>query len=146
MILRASDVVDLQFFLMDVAKRYVVAGGERTAVADELLARAASLDYALLLSSENGDEPLASSDPVAATIRDTMTQAVTATLDFARTMIAAPRASFEDFAERYLRPGGIFDTLRSLRATGVIVSSDVAFSELTVASDLFERREREGWR
>jgi hypothetical protein len=131
---------------MDVAKRYAVTDGERSSVADALLSRAASLDYALLLSSEHGNEPLEAADAVAATIRDTMTQAVSAALDFARSMNAAPRDAFEDFAQRYLRPGGIFETLRCLRENDVVISSDIVFAELTVASDLFERREREGRR
>ena len=144
MILRAGDVVDLQLFLMEVAKRYAVAGGERSRLADDLLANAAALDYVLLLCSERGHEPLDAKDPVAASVRETVTKAAGCALDFAESMTGAPRETFEDFAERYLRSiGSIFDTIRSLRENRAIAAPDLTFRALTIASDLIERRQRE---
>lgn len=144
MILRAGDVVELQLFLMEVAKRYAVAGGERSRLADDLLANAAALDYMLLLCSERGHEPLDAAEPVAVSVRETLTKAAACALDFAASMAGAPRETFDDFAERYLRNvGSIFDTIRSLRANGAIANEDLTFRALTVASDLIERRKRE---
>ncbi len=143
MILRAGDVVDLQLFLMEVAKRYAVAGGERSRLADDLLANAAALDYVLLLCSERGHEPLDPEDPICESLRETVTKAAGSALDLAASMTSAPRETFEDFSERYLRPiGSIFDTIRSLRENGMILSPDLTFRALTIASDLIERRQR----
>jgi hypothetical protein len=140
MILRASDVTDLQYFLMDAARRYVVAADVRKDAADDLLSNAAALDYALLLSSERGDEAFDGAEPVAATLRDTMTRAAVAALDFAETMRSAPQAVLDDFVDRHARPGGLFDVLQALRREDVLASGDVAFRAVTLASDLRERR------
>jgi hypothetical protein len=139
-ILRASDVTDLQYFLMDAARRYVVAAGAPIETADDLLASAAALDYALLLSSEHGDEPFGGAEPVAATLRDTMTRAAVAALDFAENMRTAPQEVVDDFVDRHARAGGLFDVLQALRREDVLASGDVAFRAVTLASDLRERR------
>lgn len=139
MVLAAENVTDLQYFLMDTAKRYVVAIGAADE-ADELYACAAALDYALLLSSEHADQILDDAAPVAASVRETMTRAATVALQFARRMVIAPPRLFADFADRHARPGGILDVLRELRERGVVTSTDVAFDLVTLSNDVAERR------
>lgn|GEM_PF-907444 len=143
MVLGAENVIDLQFFLMDTAKRYLDAL-DAFAEADDLFANAAALDYALLLSSERGDEAIDDAAPVAATVRDTMTRAAGVALDFAERLLAAPPEIFADFVRRHGRDGGFFDVLAQLRERGVVTSTDVAFRALTLASDVAERRRRSG--
>lgn len=138
--LAASDVVDLQFFLMDGAKRYADATG--ITEAGDLLASAAALDYALLLSSEHGNEPIDDRAPIAASVRETMTRASLAALDLVDRMSRAPDALFRDFANRHVRSGGIFDVLASLRKRDVVLADDVAFRILTATNDFVERRGR----
>ena len=139
MILGAERVADLQFFLMDAAKRYVVTRDAGVASAQGLLASAAALDYALLLSSERADEILDDTLPVAAGIRDTMSRAVRSALDFIEGMVGAPQDAFADFAGRHVRPGGIFDVLAELRERGVVTDDDITFRTLTAASDVRDR-------
>jgi len=139
MILAAENVVDLQFFLMDAAKHYGAAGGSATATA-ELLSNAAALDYALLLSSQHADEPIDDTSPIGMSVRDTMTRAAGAALDFVETMSRAPDEIFDDFVERYIRVGGLFDTIRSLRERGVADGDGLAFRTLTIADSVLERR------
>jgi hypothetical protein len=140
MILRARDVVALQHFLLDAAKRYVVASGAQLDAADDLLASAAALDYALLLTSENGDAPFDPVAPATETLRETMARAAGAALDFAEKMLSAPAPARADFIERYAGSGGLFDVLRDLRQSGALASNGLSFRALTLASDLRERR------
>lgn len=142
MILAATDVIDLQFFLMDSAKRYVIASGSGHSAADDLLGSAAALDYALLLSSERANESIDETTPIASSIRETMTRAALAALDLIERMLAAPDELFGDFYERNVRAGGIFDVFRSLRKRDVVREDDVAFRILTVTDDLLARRRR----
>jgi hypothetical protein len=139
MILAAENVVDLQFFLMDAAKQYGAASGSATAT-DELLSNAAALDYALLLSSQHADEPIDDASPIGMSVRDTMTRAANAALDFVETMLRAPDEIFDDFVERHIRVGGLFDTIRSLRERGVAGGDGLAFRTLTIADSVLERR------
>ena len=141
MILAAENVVDLQFFLMDAAKQYAPASGS-AASTDELLSNAAALDYALLLSSQHADEPIDDASPVGMTVRDTMTRAALAALDFVETMLRATDEVFDDFVERHIRRGGLFDTIRSMRERGVAGGDELAFRTLTLADALLERRKR----
>jgi hypothetical protein len=140
--LRPGDVIALQHFLMDVARRYVVASGGSLDDAANLLASAAALDYALLLASQHGDQPFDDADPNAAPLRETLTRAATAALNFAEEMLGAPQALLNDFVERYVDGGGVFGLLRSLRAGNVLASGDIGFRAITLASDLRERRTR----
>jgi hypothetical protein len=94
MILSAGRVVELQHFLMDAAKRRLV----RADATAELLTQAAALDYALLLSSEHGTEPIDDAAPVATTIRETMARAAAAALDVMEAALGAPEAVFAAFA------------------------------------------------
>ncbi|GAC1300068.1 MAG: hypothetical protein NVSMB19_05940 [Vulcanimicrobiaceae bacterium] len=143
MILAAGDVVDLQFFLMDAAKRYVDTGGA-VAAEDDVLASAAALDYALWVSSEHASEPIDDGAPVAQTVRTTMTRASVAALDLVDRVLCASDELFADFVGRHLHTGGIFDVLRSLRNRDVVPGSDVAFRVLTATNDIAERRRRRG--
>lgn len=140
MILAAGDIVDLQFFLMDGAKRYVDASSSGVSASDDLLASAAALDYALLLSTERTDEVLDDDAPVTQGVRETMTRASLAALDLIERIRDAPDATFADFALRHVRPGGIFDVLGALRTRGVVRANDVAFRLVTVANDVHTRR------
>jgi len=140
-ILAAENVVDLQFFLMDSAKYYAATGAANGA-SDELLSNAAALDYALLLSSQHGDETLDDDSAVGVSLRETMTKAANAALDFVDVMLHASEDVFDDFVERQVRAGGLFETIASLRESGVATDSDLAFRALTLANDLIERRLR----
>jgi hypothetical protein len=142
MILRASDITALQHFLMDAARRYVVPGGGALDAQDDLLASAAALDYALLLSVQNGGDSFDDTAPGVVTLRDTMTRAAAAALDFSATMLAAREDLLDDFVDRHAGSGGLFDVLRSLRRGRVLQSDDIGFRALTLANDLRERRER----
>ncbi len=137
-ILAAENVVDLQFFLMDASRRFGAACGSKRA-ADALLSSAAALDYALLLASEHGNEAIDDDSPVGASVRDTMTRAATTALDFVEAMISTPDEILRDFVDRYVRAGGLFDTIKSLRERGAAGGNDLAFRTLTVADDLIER-------
>lgn len=137
--LDAGDVADLQFFLLDVAKRYVVArGGSADEVADGL-ACAAALDYVLALASEYGGT-IEDGAAIAGSIRETMTRAALAALVFTERMLHVPESVLDDFVERHVREQNVFGVLRTLRDGGVIETSDVAFRALTLAHDLLERR------
>ncbi len=138
-ILAAENVVDLQFFLMDSAK-YHAATGAGSGASDDLLSNAAALDYALLLSSEHGNEAIDADSAVGISVRATMTKAANAALDFVEAMLRAPEGVFDDFVERQVRAGGLFETLAALRESGVATDSDLAFRTLTLANDLIERR------
>lgn len=140
MILSAVDVVELQYFLMDGARRYVATSGTVDAVADDVLASAAALDYALLLSSEHGNETLDDDLPVAASIRSTMERAALAALDLIEELLAGPPGALRDFHARHGTREGIFATIAALRTRGVIASDTVAFRCLTIASDVLARR------
>jgi hypothetical protein len=133
--LNAASVVDLQYFLMDAARRYARTDGD-------LLARAAALDYALLLSSEQGDESIDDAAPLAGMIRDVMSAAASSALDLVQEIVAGPDPPFRDFAERYGAPGGIFDVVRDLRSAQAIVDDGIAFRLVTLASEITERRRR----
>ena len=136
--LTAGRVKELQFFLMDAAKRYVASSNPGLKGSGELLSSAAALDYVLLIASERPSE-LASAGPIAAGVLETTLRAATAALDFIDAMLKAPDEIFDDFVERHVRVGGIFETFAALRAAG-ISSSDLAFRIVTLASDLLERR------
>lgn len=144
MILAAQDVVDLQFFLMDGVKRYIHGSGQDGAAADDLLARAAALDYALLLSSERANEALDPEAPVAQSVRETMTRASLAALDLVDRLVRAPDEQFSDFVHRHIARGGIFEVLQALRARDVVTDCDIAFRTVTATSDIAERRRRGG--
>jgi len=135
-ILNARDVAGLQHFLMDAAKRYLVASGFELEAGGDVLASAAALDYALLLASESGDTPPDAAAPASASVRETMTRAAVAALDLVERILSAPSATRLDFVERYAGSGGLFEVLRNLRAGGVLPSDDVSFRALTLASDL----------
>lgn len=136
--LSASDVIDLQFFLMDGARRYVSKKPGATAGAGDLLASAAALDYALLFSSERANEPLDDEAPVAESLRTTMARAVTAALDLVESVLAGPNAELADFTTRQGR--SIFATIATLRARGLVSNDDIAFRALTLAHDARGRR------
>jgi hypothetical protein len=138
-ILAAENVVDLQFFLMDAAKRYVAAGGPDR-MTDRLFGSAAALDYALLLASQNGDETLDDASAAGQSVRETMTRAAHVALDVVDRMLKARDDVFADFVERHVRAGGLFDVIAALQKRGVVTDGDVAFRTLTLASDLIERR------
>jgi hypothetical protein len=138
-ILAAGDVVDLQFFLMDAAKRYVASSGSDAAT-DDLLSHAAALDYALLMSSEHDDEPIDDASALGTALRSTMTKATLAALDVARRMLSAREETFEDFVERHILTGNVFATIRALRERGATEGDEIPFRALTIASDLLERR------
>jgi hypothetical protein len=140
-ILRARHVVDLQYFLMDAAKRYVLSSDSGVAGGDDLLASAAALDYALLVSSEQRDEPIPEDAAIVASGRDTIRRSVGATLDFIEEMLQTPPDTFADFVDRHVRPVGIFDTLRGLRADGALEGDDLAFRTLALAHEVAERRQ-----
>jgi hypothetical protein len=140
-ILAAENVVDLQYFLMDAAKRYVSARGVDATV-DDLLANAAALDYALLLSSQHADETIDDDSAAALALRETVARAVGAALDVVERMLDARNDEFDDFVERHVRVGGLFDVIRSLRESGVTPGDDLAFRTVTLANDLIERRRR----
>jgi hypothetical protein len=142
MILAAENVVDLQFFLMDSARYYAATAGTGTGASDELLANAAALDYALLLSSQHGDEAIDDDSAVGISVRETMTKAACAALDFVAVMLRAPDDVFDDFVERHVRVGGLFETIAALRERGAAAGDDLAFRTLTLANDLIERRLR----
>ena len=138
--LAAARVKELQFFLIDSAKRYVASSSPGLKGAGELLSSAAALDYVLLVSSERPGDLVDDGNAIATGIRETTLRAATAALDFIDRMLEAPDDIFEDFIERHVRVGGIFETFRALCSGGVLLSSDVAFRVLTSASDLLDRR------
>ena len=140
--LPAARVKELQFFLIDAAKRYVASSSPGQKGVGELLSSAAALDYVLLVSSERQSELADDGDAVAAGLRETTLRATNAALDFIDRMLEAPDDIFEDFIERHVRVGGIFETFRALRSDDVLLSSDVAFRIVTAASDLLDRRRR----
>lgn len=138
--LAAERVKELQYFLMDAAKRYAAPHGTGKCGPGELLSNAAALDYLLLLSSERPGELADSSSPVVAGVRETTQRAVLAALDVGAAMLAAPDDIFSDFFERHVREGKIFETFRALRESGVLTSNDVAFRVVTTENDLRERK------
>lgn len=140
--LAAGRVKELQYFLIDAAKRYVATSSAGLSGAGELLSSAAALDYVLMVSSERPAELTDDANPIAAGCRETTQRAATAALDFIDGMLVAPNDVFEDFMERHVRAGRIFETFRSLRETGVLGRGDVAFRIVTSANDLIERRRR----
>ena len=144
MILRAKDVIDLQYFLMDGAKRCALPSGAGLDAADDLLASAAALDYALLVASENGGAYFDDAAPAADSLRESLGRAALAALDFVDRMLRAPQEAFDDFAERHVRKGGIFDIVRALREGGVVDSAGLAFRAVTLANDVLERRHGTG--
>jgi hypothetical protein len=139
-ILRSRDVVALQFFLMDAAKRYAVAIGTQPDAADDLLASAAALDYPVMLSKQNGEEAVEPSGETETALREILTRAGIAALDFTEKMLRAPDDAFDDFVERHVNGAGIFQLLRALRRDGAIASDDVGFRSVTLSSDVLERR------
>ena len=143
MILRSRDVIALQYFLMDAAKRYAVAIGAQPDAADDLLASAAALDYPVMLSKESGDERAEPSGETESALREILTRAAIAALNFTERMLRAPDDAFDDFVERHVKGGGIFELLRSLRRDGAIASDDVGFRAVTLSSDVLERHGEE---
>ncbi len=140
--LAAARVKELQFFLIDAAKRYVASSSPGLKGAGELLSSAAALDYVLLVASERPSDLVDGTHAIAAGIRETTLRATTAALDFIERMVEAPDDIFEDFIERHVRVGGIFETFRALRRDDVLQSSDVAFRIIVAASDLLDRKRR----
>jgi len=138
-ILAAGDVADLQYFLLDAAKRYVVEVTGRTEDASDLLSSAAALDYVMLLSSEAATETIDDASPMAAGVRETLARAANAALDFIETMQTAPPEIRSDFIARHAKDGGVFSVLRRMRESDALTNDDVAFRKLTLASDLLER-------
>jgi hypothetical protein len=137
-ILAAEDVADLQYFLLDAAKRYVVGTTGTLDDASDLLASAAALDYVMLLSSEPATETLEDDSPIALGVRETLARAAGAALDFIETMRDAPADVRRDFMARHAGDGGVFSVLRRMRERDALTSDDVAFRKLTLASDLRE--------
>jgi len=140
MILHARDVVALQFFLMDSAKRYAMPDGRRSHDADELLAGAAALDYPVMVARGGSGESCEPEAATAASLREIVTRAVSAALDFIETMLRAPDDAFVDFCDRHGGPAGIFEVIGALRRDGAIGSDDVGFRAVTLRNDLLERR------
>jgi hypothetical protein len=134
-ILAAENVVDLQFFLMDAAKRHVAAGGAE-ATADDLLASAAALDYALLLSSQHADEPIDDTSPIGFSLRDTMTRAAASALD----AIERTRPAPGDLDAWKLRVHAVFGVIAALRERGVVTSDELGFRAITLAEDVARGR------
>jgi hypothetical protein len=139
-ILRAKHVVQLQYFLMDTAKRYGLSSGGGGATPDERLASAAGLDYVLFVCSQYGDAAIPLDAPVAASARETLGRAAKAALDFCERMLLAPDVSFTDFAGRYACHDGIFQALRGLHDDGALSSDELQFRTLTLAHDVAARR------
>ncbi len=138
--LAPTRVKELQFFLIDAAKRYVASSTPGLKGAGELLSSAAALDYVLLVASERPSDLVDGTNAIAVGIRETTLRATTAALDFIERMLEAPDDIFEDFIERHVRVGGIFETFRALRTDGVLLSNDIAFRVVAAASDLLDRR------
>ncbi len=139
MILAASDVADLQYFLLDAAKRYVVGNGGTIDDASDLLSSAAALDYVMLLASERATETIDDDTPIAAGVRETLARAANAALDFIETLSDAAPETRRDFIQRHAKDGGVFTVLRRMRERDALTNDDVAFRKLTLASDLLER-------
>ncbi|GAC1303221.1 MAG: hypothetical protein NVSMB21_02090 [Vulcanimicrobiaceae bacterium] len=139
MTLAPHDVVALQHFLMDAAKRYA-ALGVNDIHTGEPLASAAALDYVLLIASQRPAELSDATSETARSSRATMARAARAALDVVACVIAAPSETFTDFADRQLRPGGIFETLETLRKDDVVRTDDVVFRSLTLTHDIAMRR------
>jgi hypothetical protein len=138
-ILAAGDVADLQYFLLDAAKRYVVEVSGNVDDAGDLLSSAAALDYVMLLSSEPATETIDDESPIAAGVRESLARAANAALDFIETMRKAPPEIRSDFIARHAKEGGVFSVLRRMRESNALTNDDVAFRKLTLASDLLER-------
>jgi hypothetical protein len=138
-ILAASDVADLQYFLLDAAKRYVVGNGGTIDDASDLLSSAAALDYVMLLASERATETIDDDTPIAAGVRETLARAANAALDFIETLSDAAPETRRDFIKRHAKDGGVFTVLRRMRERDALTNDDVAFRKLTLASDLLER-------
>ena len=118
MILAAENVVDLQFFLLDAARQYGRTRGLEVVTGD-LLASAAALDYALLLSSQAADEPIEDASPMGLTLRETMTRArPTSPSNFVEAILRASDSVFDDFVERHIRVGGLFDVIKGVARPG----------------------------
>ncbi|MBD5634232.1 MAG: hypothetical protein IAI49_07110, partial [Candidatus Eremiobacteraeota bacterium] len=133
-ILAAEQVVDLQFFLMDAAKHHVARGSaDRTA--DELLSKAASLDYVLLLCCEHADETIDATSAVGTALCETMTRAVDAALDVVERMLE-PAGGADRSLERDARARTLFDVVRSLRERGIVGGDRLAFRTVTLENDL----------
>ncbi len=141
-ILAAGDVADLQYFLLDAAKRYVVGATGEIDDASDLLSSAAALDYVMLLSSEPETETLDDDTPIAAGVRETLARAANAALDFIATLRDAPPEIRSDFMSRHMVPSGIFSVLARMRERAALCDDDVAFRKLVLASDLLETPER----
>ncbi len=140
MIVRKKHVVQLQYFLMDTAKRYAATGDEGRVETDEMLASAAALDYALFVATEHGDATIPESAPAGASGRETLSRAAKAALDLCERMLHTKPQTFADFAARHTGDGGIFATLRGLYDDGALASSDLQFRTLTLAHDVATRR------
>ncbi|MDQ2857039.1 MAG: hypothetical protein M3R53_00105 [Candidatus Eremiobacteraeota bacterium] len=138
MILNAAHVVKLQHFLMDAARHDVIANGASCVRSEELLASAAALDYALLMSVRCAAELLDDEAPAVSSVRETMARAANAALDVVAVMLHDPDAAFDGFTV----PDSIFTLLRELLDGDVVRSNDVAFRRLTLASEASDRRPR----
>ena len=140
----AHDVSAVQHFLLDCARRYVVAQGQTYAELDDLLACAAALDYALLVCREHEEDRPSPSAAVLDGVRETIERSVARALDFIDAALAFPDGTFRDFAERHAGPNGIFPAFARLRADGAQRDDRIAFRAVTLANDLAERRARVG--
>jgi len=138
-ILTVENVSGLQRFLLDATKRYVVPRTGSVEAAADLLTAAASLDYVLVLASEQSAETLVEDSPIASGVRETLARAAHAALSFVEAMLQAPPEIFEDFAVRHLQSRGIFDVLRALRDGGALNDGEVAFRDLTLRSEVKDR-------
>jgi hypothetical protein len=136
-ILAAENVVDLQFFLMDAARRHVAAGAD--AMADDLLASAAALDYALLLSSQHGEEELDATSAVGSSLRDTLARAANAALDVVERELRACATEPEEARTLRRRAVEVLDTIRALREREVLTGDALAFRCITLAEDIARR-------
>jgi hypothetical protein len=143
MTLEAVRVAELQGFLLDAAKRYVIPRRGRPADADELLGSAAALDYVLVMSSTGESDPSAFAPATVASLRSTLNRAVSVAFDFIESMLEQRNDAFEDFYKRHmLGANRIWPTIDALEAGGAIDDQNLRFRRLTLANDLLERVRR----
>ncbi len=142
MTLSVRHVKDLQFFLIDAAKRYAGPRNDAGSLADDLLSSAASLDYVLLIASERPGDMLDAAGPIATGVCETVTRATLTSLRFMRGMLAEPSAVFSDFAQRHIEQSRILATLQALALAGAVQTGDARFAIVTTASDVLERCRR----
>ncbi len=143
MTLDAARVAELQGFLLDAAKRYVIPRRGKPEDADDLLASAAALDYVLVMSSQNESDPSAFAPATVASLRSTLNRAVAVAFDFIDTMLEQRNDAFEDFYGRHMRgEHRIWPTIDALEASGAIDDPNLRFRRLTLGNDMIERARR----